>query len=85
MAQSVLPKKEEKMKAVFEAMEDKADFNDFQTTFKKLYPADWERIIKRYNEHERRDTKGKGHPMPPPEKYLSNMYKTYYSKWYRIG
>jgi hypothetical protein len=83
MAQSVIPKKEEKVLAVFETMEDKADFDEFQDKFKKMYPADWERIVKRYNDHERKDTKGKGHPMPQPDKYLSNMYKTYYLKLYK--
>ena len=83
MAQSVIPKKEEKMKAVFDAMQNKEDFNEFKDAFKKLYPADWKRVITRYNEHEREDTKGKGHPMPAPEKYLSNMYKVYYAKWHK--
>lgn len=80
MAQSVILKKEEKMIAVFAAMQNKEDFNEFKEVFKSVYPSDWERVIKRYKDHERRDTKGKGHPMPEPEKYLSNMYKVYYSK-----
>lgn len=83
MAQSVIPKKEEKMKVVFEAMQNKDDFNEFKDTFKKMFHADWERVITRYNEHERRDKKGTGHPMPAPEKYLLNMFKVYYSKWYK--
>lgn len=77
MAQSVVVKKEEKVKAVFAAMNNLDDMQEFKTLFKTMYPSDWQRIIQRYNQHERRDTKGKGHPMPEPETYLANMFKTY--------
>lgn len=80
MAQSVIVKKEEKVKTVFETMKNIDDVNEFKQLFKSLYPTDWERVKQRYNQHERRDTKGKGHPMPEPEKYLTNMFKVYRSK-----
>lgn len=83
MAQSVVPQKEKKMRAVFEAMKDKSSFDEFRDTFLRMFPDDWKRINKRYIEHERKDTKGKGHPMPKPYTYLLNMHKVYHIKWYR--
>jgi len=80
MAQSVIPKKEEKVKSVFQAMIEKSSLDEFKVKFKEMYPRDWERIISRYNEHERRDTKQKGHPMPEPEQYLKNMFNIYKGK-----
>ncbi|MGS0763383.1 hypothetical protein [Syntrophomonas curvata] len=80
MAQSIVPKKEEKIKAIFDVMTDKSSLEEFKTKFKEMFPKDWQRIIARYNEHEKRDTKRKGHPMPNPEKYLQNMFNTYLKK-----
>ena len=42
--------------------------------FKEDYPDDWEKINKVWREHENRDKKGKGHPMPEPSQYMKNMY-----------
>lgn len=80
MPQSVIPKKEEKVKVVFAAMQNTDNLQDFKALFKTMYPDDWKRVIQRYNEHERRDTEGKGHPMPEPEQYLANMFKVYQKK-----
>lgn len=80
MAQSVIVKKEEKIKSVFEAMKNIDDMNEFKQLFKSMYPKDWDKVKQRYNQHERRDTKGKGHPMPKPEQYLTNMFKVYRAK-----
>ena len=80
MAQSVIVKKEEKVNSVFGAMQNIDDMNEFKQLFKSMYPKDWERVNQRYNQHERRDTKGKGHPMPEPEQYLANMFNVYRAK-----
>lgn len=80
MARSVVPQKEKKVEAVFAALGSAHNEKLFIEKFKELYPKDWERINQVYQEHERRDNKGKGHPMPEPEKYLSNMYKVYSKK-----
>lgn len=80
MAQSVIPKKEEKVKTVFAAMQNVNDLIEFKEQFKTMYPKDWARVQKRYADHERRDVKGKGHPMPEPEKYLAQMYSIYRKK-----
>lgn len=80
MAQSVIVKKEEKVNAVFEAMKNTEDMEEFKQLFKSMYPKDWERVKQRYNQHEQHNTTGKGHPMPEPEKYLANMFKVYHDK-----
>ncbi|TEB17514.1 hypothetical protein Psfp_00386 [Pelotomaculum sp. FP] len=72
---AVVVKKEIKVKTVFAAMDNPSDMQEFKVKFKELYPDDWKRINNVYQKEERRDTKGKGHPMPEPEKYLENMFK----------
>lgn len=47
----------------------------FKNIFKELYTDDWNTILNAYNKKERKDTKKKGHSMPKPEIYLSNMYE----------
>jgi hypothetical protein len=80
MAQSVVPQKEKKVEAVFAALGCNHDEKLFADKFKELYPNDWVRIKKVYFEHESKEKKDKGHPMPHPEKYLGNMYKVYVNK-----
>lgn len=80
MSQSVIVKKDEKVQAVLAAMKNQDDFSEFSLLFKSMFPKDWERIIQRYRQHELRDKKGRGHPMPKPEKYLNNMFKVYCAK-----
>jgi len=79
MAQSIVPKRAEKAMAIFSQLGVKCSEQDFKAKFKELFPKDWQRVIQAYKEHEEKDRnkKSKGHPMPNPEKYLSNMYKTY--------
>jgi hypothetical protein len=80
MVQSVVPQKDKKVTAAFAALGNNHNEKLFAEKFKELYPSDWERIKKVYVDHERKDKKGKGHPMPEPDKYLSNMYKVYINK-----
>lgn len=80
MAQSVIVKKEQKVEKVFNTMQNIDDLQEFKNVFKSLFPDDWKRIQQIYEQHEQRDKKGKGHPMPKPEIYLSNMYKVYRKK-----
>ena len=75
MGAAVIVKKDEKVNAVLDAMADITSVEEFKAKFKTMYPKEWENVKRRYAEHESRDKKGKGHPMPHPEKYLENMYK----------
>ncbi|OQA69218.1 MAG: hypothetical protein BWY37_00841 [Firmicutes bacterium ADurb.Bin262] len=73
---AVVVKKEEKVAAVFAAMSNVDDLQEFKTKFKEMFPKEWKHIISVYQKEEREDVKHKGHPMPEPEKYLENTYKT---------
>ena len=77
---AVVLKKEEKEKAVIEKMTNPEDIEEFKSLFKQMYPDDFAKIQKTYLAEERKDKKGKGHPMPHPETYLSNMFKVAKSK-----
>lgn len=80
MAQSVIVKKQEKVTRVFQELGLDCSFDDFFQKFKEVYPDDWKRVQKVYKQHEERDTKGKGHPMPEPTQYMKNTYKTWQKK-----
>ncbi len=84
MAQSVVVKKDEKVSSIFDLLGVDCTCDDFTKKFKEEYPKDWNRINKVYQDHERRDTKGKGHPMPEPNKYMENMYKGGKEKYKRL-
>lgn len=70
MAQSVIVKKGEKLNKIFSELGGNCSFESFRDKFKEEYPNDWDRIFKVYTQHELRDKKGKGHPMPKPEQYI---------------
>lgn len=82
MAQSVVPSKDKKVQKVFEALGDGISEDSFKAKFKELFPKDWENIQRVYAKEERNTKPGKSHPMPEPEKYLSNMFKVFLKKFY---
>lgn len=72
---AVVTKKEDKAETIIGMMTNKEDIEEFKILFKKTYPDDYAKMFKVFNAEERKDKKGKGHPMPHPDTYLSNMYK----------
>lgn len=74
MGKSVIVKKEEKVNKIFAELGVDCTFDEFSCKFKEEYPNDWKRINTVYKQHEIRDKKGKGHPMPDPNQYMKNMY-----------
>ena len=72
---AVVTKKEEKAETIIGMMSNKEDVEEFNKLFKETYPDDYVKLFKVFNAEERKDKKGKGHPMPHPVTYLSNMYK----------
>jgi hypothetical protein len=56
---SVIPKKEFKIATVLSSLPVGCDFDSFFSEFKRVYPKDWERVNKRYQEHERLTKPGK--------------------------
>ena len=58
MAHSVVVKKEEKVKHIFDLLGDDLTEENFKEKFKSIYPKDWQRIISTYNIVELRIKKG---------------------------
>jgi hypothetical protein len=73
-------KKEEKASATIAALDSAHTEMQFVEKFKELYPEDWEKVVKRYNAHERLTPEGKSHPMPNPTQYLINIYRNHKRK-----
>jgi|GEM_PF-823241 hypothetical protein len=69
-------KKKEKFEAVKAAMRPGSSPEDFAAKFQEMYSDDWNKIIARYDAHERA-AKGKPHPMAQPWPYLLNIVKTF--------
>lgn len=80
MGGSVVVKKDEKVKKIFDEYGLDISEEKFIEVFKSKYPQDWENIKNRYIDEERKTKEGKSHPMPEPRKYLSNTYKVYKKK-----
>lgn len=59
MAQCVIVKKSEKVNKVFSVLGSDCSFEMFRDKFKTDYPDDWNRICKRYEQHEIREKKEK--------------------------
>ncbi len=68
-------KKEETILATLKELPETHSDSEFVAKFMELHPNEWQKIVARYEAHERVTPKGKSHPMPPPEKYLLNISK----------
>jgi len=68
----IIPKKDEKVIDVLRTLEPSTSDDEFVKKFREMYPDDWQRVVKRYDEHERLTPKGKSHPMAKPFQYMLN-------------
>lgn len=71
---AVVAKKEEKVEKIFELLGYECTLEEFTDKFKELYAKEWQKIVNAFEEHEKKDKKHKGHPMPHPDLYMKNMY-----------
>jgi len=71
----IIQKKDEKVINVLLMLQSKVSDENFVEKFKEVYPDDWKRVNKRYNEHERLTKDGKSHPMAHPHQYMLNASK----------
>lgn len=69
---AVILKKDEKIAEVIKTLSENYSEKDFISKFIELYPSDWDKIVKTYNQHIRKNKPGKPVPMPEPERYLIN-------------
>lgn len=74
---AVITKKDEKVALVVQSLPEGFNQDQFIEAFKAAYPKDWEKIVRAYNQHERKTKPGKTHPMPEPVQYLKNALNTY--------
>ena len=72
---TVIKKKDEKANMVIESMTNKQSEDEFRSRFKEMFPDDYLNIVRTYEKEERKCKRDKRHPMPHPDKYLSNMFK----------
>ena len=80
----IFSKKDEKLLNTLSQLSKNCTDNELVDKFKELYPSDWGKVVKRYNEHERKTPSGKSHPMPIPYKYIVGIFNKYRSR-YRNG
>nr|WP_198591106.1 HEAT repeat domain-containing protein [Vibrio cyclitrophicus] len=71
----IIQKKDEKVINVLLTLQPSVSADNFVEKFKEVYPDDWKRVIKRFNEHERLTKDGKSHPMAHPHQYMLNASK----------
>ena len=72
----VFLKKEEKIAAALGLLPPDHSDAEFIAKFREQHESDWQKVVDRYEAHERVTKPGKSHPMPPPEKYLLNAART---------
>ncbi|WP_350941014.1 HEAT repeat domain-containing protein (plasmid) [Vibrio metschnikovii] len=80
----IFSKKDEKLLNTLSQLTKNCTDDELVDKFKELYPSDWGKVVKRYNEHERKTPQGKSHPMPRPYKYIVGIFNKYRSR-YRNG
>jgi len=74
---SVITKKSEKMAAVAQSLSEPFTFEEFLAEFQRLYPKDWQKVVREYERHEKKTKVGKHHPMPEPIQYIRNAFNVH--------
>ena len=74
---SFIKHKKEKVKQVFRILGSDYNEEDFISTFKKLYPEDWQKIQEVWSYEEKGTPPGKRHPMPHPDIHMKEMYRNH--------
>lgn len=77
---AVILKKDEKIEATISELPKNYTIANFIEKFQELYPKDWEKLIRTYQEHTKDLKPGKKQPMPKPEQYLKNTLSVWKNK-----
>ena len=80
-----ITKKEVKTSKVISELENDFTPDEFIEKFKELYPEDWAKIDRCYQEHEQKTKPGKKHPMPHPNQYFKNLLNVFGKNKREIG
>lgn len=78
---SVILKKDQKVGNVIAGLGEGFTEENFISSFKEMYPKDWNRIEKTYQHHLRKAKPGQKIPMPNPRQYLVNALKVWQGKF----
>ena len=81
----VFLKKEEKITVTLQFLPPDHSDAEFIAKFRELHESDWQKVVARYEAHERLTKPGKSHPMPPPEKYLLNAARALRLAYKKFG
>ena len=80
MSGSFIKQKKEKIKKVFTILGSDYTEDIFISTFKTLYPEDWQKVQEVWLYEEQCTPPGKRHPMPHPDVYMKEMYRNHKPK-----
>lgn len=69
---AIITNANEKFAYVIDQLDENYCDEDFIHKFIELYESDWDKVVRRYMKHERKN-KGKPHPMPDPRQYIMNV------------
>lgn len=78
-------KKDEKVLDVVSRLSPGYSERDFVVKFQQCYPAEWGKVITRWQAHERLTPQGKSHPMARPEQYMINVLRAVIRRQKKIG
>lgn len=77
---SVILNVDEKVQNILSRLPESYSEDEFLALFKKQYPKDYEKCMKRFLEEERKTKPGRKHPMQHPDKHIKAALRSYLSR-----
>ena len=77
-------KRDRKLEVVYRALPPQSSMDEHLAKFIELYPADWQTLVYRYQEHARHLAAGQRPAMLEPTQYLLHIVKQYYRKTNKV-
>lgn len=77
---SVILKVDEKVQTILSMLPENYTENEFLALFKKEYPKDYEKCLKRFLDEESKTKPGKYHPMQHTDKHIKAALRSYLSR-----
>ena len=77
-------KRDRKLEVVYRALPPQSSMDAHLAKFIELYPADWQTLVYRYQEHARHLAAGQRPAMLEPRQHLLHIVKQYYRKTNKV-
>ena len=77
-------KRDRKLEVVYRALPPQSSMDEHLAKFIELYPADWQTLVYRYQEHARHLAAGQRPAMREPRQHLLHIVKKYYRKTNKV-